>query len=264
MPLSNQRGVTLVASIILVVFASVAVLSVTTFIVQRFSESRSRQRSLQSFYLAQAGINQAIYYYRFRDATGNGYFSLGQTNVDSSNYFVIGGTAADLLMANTSAAALTSSNTRISNVTIQNATNSSTITIDRMVVSWAGAAPSRRLVEVVLNGGSVWSGTLATPANADITNFILNTTPTLYSSNYLRFNNSMAGATYVDVQFVMTDGSNKTVRFYPASNNFRFTVKAMGKTVGSNLYRTIQAEYNAFNTATGVLTDYREINTLLP
>ncbi|MBI5150549.1 MAG: hypothetical protein HZA28_07255 [Candidatus Omnitrophica bacterium] len=255
----HKRGLVLLASIILLVFASIAVLSVTTFIVQRFSGNRVQQRSLQSVYLAQAGINQAIYYYRLRDASGNGYFSLGQTNVDPTSYFILGGTFADLLMVNTATAALTNSNTRLSNVKIQNATNSNTIVIDRMIVNWSGVASDRRLTRIDINGSTLWTGSLATPADANLSpNFTLNTSPSTYSVNSLRFNLSMAGVTYIDVQFVMTDGSSKTVRIYPASNNFRFIVKASGKKTGSSLYRTIQAEYNA---NTGKVVDYREINT---
>ncbi|MBI5415975.1 MAG: hypothetical protein HZA29_04085 [Candidatus Omnitrophica bacterium] len=99
----HKRGLVLLASIILLVFASIAVLSVTTFIVQRFSEGRAQQRSLQSVYLAQAGINQAIYSYRTTGA--NAYFTPGQTTLpgDPGSSFILGGTAsagfdADFLM----------------------------------------------------------------------------------------------------------------------------------------------------------------------
>ena len=108
-----------------------------------------------------------------------------------------------------------------------------------------------------INGGNVWTGDLSSPANADITNFTLNTTPTIYNIDRLRFSGSMVGAT-ISVQFVMTDGTSKNLTVYPASNNNNFTVKATGKTTGSGIYRTLQADYNAL---TGKITTYNEINT---
>ena len=355
----HKRGVTLVTSVILIVFASVSVLSTTTFIVQRFSQNRAKSRRTQSLYLAQAGAHNALYNFRYNDTVANGYFSLGQTNVDTENYFIVGGTDADMLMVDTHLSylggALTQGEcqalgqvctdtcnatrdacraqcdadrdacraqadanrqacrnacpggpsgatcrancdtirnaeralcdairtacrqdcdtarqncrddcsaqqdacidaTKLINVFIQNATNSRTVTIDRMIVSWQNA---RNLVEIVIDGTFVWSGSLSSPADANLSpNFTLDTLPTYYSLDYLRFDGSMAGAT-VNVQFVMTDGSTQDVAFFPASNNFNFTVKSTGKTTGSNVYRTFEARYNAL---TGKVVDYGEIN----
>ena len=252
--LSGKKGLTLVASIMLIVFASIAVLGVTTFIVERFRQYNVDQLGAKCIYLAQAGVNNAAYFFRLHDAAANGYFTLGQTNLNAQNFFILGSSAADALMVNTSVSALGGTKSRDSlGLTIQNAVNSKTITIDRMVVTWNSSAT---LTAISINGASVWTGNASSPANADITNFTLNTTPTIYSVNYIRFSGTMTGAT-ISVQFIMTDGSSKTLTVYPASQNYNFTVKATGQTSNSNIYRTIQAVYNAL---TAKIIDCDEIS----
>lgn len=98
----NKKGITLITSIMLIVFASIAVVGTTVFIVQRLSLNEINLLRAKTLYLAQAGINGAVFSYRFRDLSGNGYFPLGQYNIDANNYFVLGADAADLLMVDTS------------------------------------------------------------------------------------------------------------------------------------------------------------------
>jgi len=239
----------------LIVFVSIAVLGVTVFIVEKLRQFDAEQVSARCIYSAQAGIHQAIYFFRLRDLAANGSFSLGQTNIDAGNFFTVGGTAADLLMVNTSTATTGGSGNRdFLNLRIQNATNSQTINIDRMVVTWNN---TRSLRTIRINGSNVWTGNAVSPANADITNFTLNTTPTIYSIDFLRFSGGMAGAT-INIQFVMTDGTSRSLTVLPASQNYNFTVKSTGKTAGSNIYRTIQSDYNAL---TARIINYNEINT---
>jgi len=244
----------LITAVMLIVFASVAVLGVTVFIVQRLSQSHTTRTLTSCIYLAQAGIHQAIYWFRFNDLTANGHFSLGQASIDAQNFFVLGGTAADFLMVNTANSSLGGGPNRdLDNLSLQNATDSRTITIDRMIVTWNRP---RALKIIRINNNNVWSGTASSPADVNISNFTLNTVPAIYAIDYLRFNGSMAGST-IGIQFIMTDGSAKTLTVYPASNNYRFTVKSTGQTADSNIYRTIQAEYNV---NTGKVTGYNEIN----
>lgn len=243
-------------SIILIVFASIAVLGVTTFIIQRYTQLETVERNTRCVYLAQAGIHNALYFYRFRKLTGNGYFSLGQTNIDANNFFVVGGTAADLLMVDASASYVGgTSNKYLYGLRLQNATNSKTITLNRMVVTWNN---SWKLTTIRIAGSNRWTGNLSSPANCVFTsNVALNTTPSTYAINYLLFNNAMTGAT-ISIQFFMTDGSSRSLVVLPASTNYNFTVKSTGKTAGSNMFRTIQADYN---TLTGKVFNYDEINT---
>jgi hypothetical protein len=259
--LLKKNGFILVASVILIVFVAIVIIGTTIFIVQRLSQNQAYQVKSKAIYLAQAGIQNAIYWYRYRDISANGYFSLGRTNLDANNFFVLGANAAELLMVNTNGSYLypTSGSTRfryLYGLTIQNATNSKTITIDRMIVTWNN---TRRLRVIRINGSNRWTGTLSSPADCNITNWTLNTTPSIYNINYLQFDGIMTGAT-ISTQFVMTDASTKTLTVFsvPASQNNSFTVNSTGKTIGSNIYRTAQATYNAL---TAKVTKYDEINT---
>jgi hypothetical protein len=358
--LLNNRGITLATAVLLIIMASVAVLGLTTFIIENITVVDTKRIRSNSQYLAQAGLHDVLYNFRSNDLTGTGYFTLGQTNIDADNYFVIGGTEADLLMVDTSNAFLGGTltpgqckatgracnndckdvqkvcddqcdadwqvcrdtadadkeacraacppgpsgnacrqacndvwqaakvacdavrdacknacfdiwkdcndeclgdeeacidGTKLIDAYFQNATNSQTITIDRMIVTWQN---SLNLEEIRIDGTLVWLGSLPSPADADLNpNFTLDTIPTNYLLDYLRFSGNMDGAA-VDVRFVMTDGSTRDVPFFPASNNFNFTLKSSGKTTGSNIYRTLEAEYN---TLTEKIINYYEVNT---
>ena len=251
----------LVAMVMLIVFVSIAVLGVSTFIIEGLRHAEGRRQNVAAAFLAQAGIHQSLYYYRYRDQRGNGYFTKGQTNIDAQNFFKVDSTAADTLMVRTNVATLSNVSgvpRDLTGLRIQNATNSNTITIDRIVVTWDNAS---LLQQIHIAGTNYWTGSAASPVNADLSpNFTLNTTPTIYQINRLRFSASMSGAT-VTLQFIMTDGTTRTLTAYPASNNNNFTVKAMGKTTLSNLYRTVKADYNAL---TGKIFDDEEINTIIP
>lgn len=252
----NRKGITLIASIMLIVFVSIAVLGVTTFIVERLKQVEAKRKDLQCVYLAQAGIQQAVYNFRFCDITANGYFSLGKTNIDASNFFVLGGRDADFLMVNTSGSNFTVSNKQLAGLKIQNAINSRSIIIDRIIVTRGGGGGAK-LINIYINGSSVWSGNEDLPADCNISNFTLNTTPTIYDIDYFEFDKNVSNKT-ISIQFVMTDGSSKTVDVYPASQNYNFTIKSTGKTAGSNIYRTIEADYNA---QTAKIVNYNEINS---
>lgn len=260
-PITKHRcsqGMALIAMVMLIVFVAIAVLGVSTFIIEGLRHAEARRQNVASAFLAQAGIHGSLYYFRFRDQSGNGYFTKGQTNIDAQNFFYVDATDADTLMVRTNQAALGNSDRDVTGLRIQNATNSNTITIDRIVVTWDNAS---LLQQIRINGTNYWTGSAASPVNADLSpNFTLNTTPTLYQINRLRFSAAMSGAT-ITLQFIMTDGTTRTLTAYPASDNNNFTVKAMGKTTLSNLYRTVRADYNAL---TGKIFDYEEINTVLP
>jgi hypothetical protein len=240
----NKKGFALIAALMLIVFSSIAVLGITTFIIQRLSQNKAGQIHLKCLYLAQAGINDAIYWFRLRDLTGVGYFTLGAVNVEPGERFILGGTAADRLMVNTSVTRFNPArNTDFIDLTIQNASNSQAITINRMIVSWQKTGTARRLRNIIIAGSSRWTGNLASPADCDITNYTLNTTPAIRNV-LLRFGGDMAGTVSISIQFVMTDGSIRSVAVYPASDNYTFTVKSTGKADNSNIYRTVEADYN--------------------
>jgi len=253
--LKNKNGMVLAAAVMLIIVAAVVVLGVTTFVVERLRQLEANQQETEAVYLAQAGIEAAVYNYRFRRQTGNGYFTLGQNFLEANRYYVLGGSDADLVMVDTSAAILSSNNRTLSGLVMQNATNTRALTLDRMTVTWNN---SRRLSRIRINNGTVWSGNAASGVNALIRpQAVMDAVPTQDNIDELRFSGSMVGAT-VDVRFIMTDGSFKDVRVYPASNNFNFTVSATGQRTGSTIYRTARAVYNAL---TSKIIQHEDINS---
>jgi hypothetical protein len=264
--IKQKKGLALIAAIMLIVFVSIAVLGLTVFIVQWFSQINSEQASLKCLYLAQAGIHDAIFEVRsshFPSFT-NGSFSLGQITVEPGETYHRGGTAADLLMVDTSDTS--QGGTDVEDLRIQKATNSAspTVSIDRMVVTWSKSGQSRSLQSIRIAGSNRWTGNLSSPANADLpVNYTLTGTATV-SVDRLRFSASMNGLNSMSIQFVMTDGSTKTVSVYPDSNNCVFTIKSTGRVSGSSIYRTIAADYNLMPdsySTTSRVDDIYEINT---
>jgi len=178
-------------------------------------------------------------------------------NVDANRFFVLGATGADLLIVDTSLSRATGPGRRnVSGLRIQNATNSKTITIDRMIVTWNTNA---RLNAINIDGSQLWSGNVDSPADADLSpDFTLNATPRprRYAINSIQFNQDISGAA-ISVRFMMTDGSFKDVTVFPDSEHANFTVKSTGKMNGSNIYRTVEEEYNSL---TGNIVRHKEIN----
>ena len=254
----RERGIVLTAFIMLMVVASIAILGVSTFVVQRLSQTSANRLQASTINLAQAGVHHAIYFFRFHDLSGNGYFTLGQTQIDAAQKFTLGGDPANFLMVNTSNAILAgASNQNLQGLTLQNATNSTNIVIDRMVVSWNNA---RKIREIRINGSLVWTGNKASPADCNISNVVLDAVPNTLPIDFIRFNNDMSGA-QISVQFVMVGGSMKGAAVYPASAQFNFTVKSTGKVIGETHYRTVEAQYNAL---TSTIINLKEIGQEIP
>jgi hypothetical protein len=247
----------------LIVFAGITILSATTFIIQRLLLNEANRVRTRCIYLAQAGIHNAIYWYRFNALSTNGYFSLGPTAIDSANSFVLGATAGDLLMVNNANSSLGPLSgpppkrfSSLSGLTMQNAADTDTVTIERMIVTWDN---TRDLQEIWIDSSMVWQGREQSPANCDITDFTLDAAASIYDIDSLKFDRDMSAAT-VNLGFVMSDGTSKNLTVYQAGQvlgDYCFRVKATGKTTGSNIYRSIQAEYNALSAK---ITDYREID----
>ncbi len=258
----KSRGIALIALVMLIVFVSIAVLSTTVFITGRLREEvQGSQLFAKCIYLAQAGVHNAAYSFRFNKFSGEtGFFSLDSTSVNPNETFTLSATAANLLMVDTSASLIQSSNRNVTGWNIQNATNSNSITISRMTVSWTGVPANRRLQQIWLDDTQLWpigggDGSATSGTNLAITNFTLDTDPTIYTDNILRFNNNVAGIT-ATVTFQMTDNSTQTLTIFPISQNYNFKVTSKGQVSGSTIFRSIQATYNAL---TGRITSYKEV-----
>lgn len=260
----NKKGIALVAIIILIIFVGLAVGGVTTFIAQRLIQVDTQQRDMRCRYNAQAGLHYAIYQ---RRASGSNFS--GTVTIDSNNSARVsttgggGGGAASSLIIDARAASLASGNRNLQGIVLTNS-SASPITIDRMIITWTGT--SRTLQNIVINGITVWSGSVTTsPANVNITNFTLNAGAS-YPLTRIRWSGSMNGRT-MTLQCVMTDASTTSIcTVYPApastcQASSSLTIQSTGRTAGSGMYRTVQATYN---TSTGNVSDYTEITAAVP
>ena len=266
--IKKSKGIALIAAIMLIVFVSTAVLGLSVFIGGWIRQIDVDLINTKCLYLAQAGIHDAIYKVRFThnpNAT-NGSFTLGLTTVDTGETYRRGGTAADLLMVDTSNAS--QSGQDLIGLKMQKATSavSPAVAISGLIVTWSKSGAARTLSSIRINGANIPAtiSPSSSPATATFTTpYTLNSTPTTININRIRFSGNMNGLSSMTVQFVMSDASTKTVSVFPASNNCVFTIKSTGKVAGSNIYRTIKADYNLMPTTyatTSRINDIDEIN----
>ncbi len=258
----QSKAIALIACVILIVFASLAVWGVVVFVAQRLRAHTVKETSIKAIYLAQAGLNYSLYQYRQR-----GVVFSGRVNLDASDYAVVkttigGGGASSAVIVNAVKSFLGNNNTQLQGVTVGNF-SSSPITIKKMIVTWT--LNNRAMLSIQIRGLTVWSGR-ATSSPAAV-NIISTTIPAnnAYPIN-IRFNNSMRN-TIITLQFVMSDGTiTSPCTVYPAqgslcSQSQTLSIKSMGKTTRSGIYRTVQAVYNV---STGDVNSCSEINATVP
>ena len=265
--IKEKKGIALVAAIMLIVFVSTAVLGLSVFIVGWYKQIDTDEREVRCVYNAMAGVNYALYNYRVSAALTN-----GTTPIDANNNFTVstvsggggGGGAASAIIIDATHSSLTNSNRRVSNWTIQN-NSASAITIDQITVDWQ--KNPKTLTSFVVNNTTRWTGSKSTSPAVFSVNISIPANTT-YSNNRLIFNSSAAGDAGITLAFRMTDGTTTSpCTIYPAQassctqSSGSLTIKSMGKTTGSNQYRSVQATYN---TTTGNVSDYDEIFQTVP
>gem|GEM_PF-775567 len=264
--LKRKKGLILIAVIMLIVFVSITVLGLSTFIAGWYGQINSAERQERCIYNAAAGVNYALYQYRNSGSLANGTFSIDANNNFTLSTVTSGGSggAAGALVLDATDAHLGSNNRRLLGLTIRNSSSSS-VTIDRVIVTWN--ISNRRMTQIKINGSTVWSGTASSsPADVNINNTTIpaNTTRSI---DLIQFNSTMINAT-ITLSFHMTDETTTTAcTAWPAQGSVcaqaaaGLTITSMGKTAGSNQYRSIQATYN---TDSGNISDYDEVDQVVP
>ena len=254
----------------LIIFVSIAVLGLSVFIVGWYKQINAEEREARCIYNAMAGINYAIWNYRANSSV----LTNGTSSIDADNNFTVstvsgsGGTgAASNLTINATASTLSPNKKNILNVTLKNTSLTSSIKLSQMVIYVASG--TNTLDEVRINNSNVWTvNTLigTTPVTLNMTDVTIpkNTTRNV---NRIRWVNIVSG-TIVYLGFIMSDGTTTPIcTVLPAqaspcgSSSGILTIKSMGKTTGSNQYRSVQAIYN---TTTGNVSDYDEIAQTVP
>ncbi|MBU0548188.1 MAG: hypothetical protein KJ710_06865 [Candidatus Omnitrophica bacterium] len=257
----KRKGLALIAAIMLMVFVSIAVLGLSVFIVGWYGQIDTAERGGRCIYNSAAGVHYALYQYRNSAVLTSGTFT-----IDANNNFTVSTTpdAASSLVIDATGSSLASANRNLQGVTLTNS-SSSAIIIDRIIVTWIGA--SRTLQTIRIGNSNVWATDVSlSPADCNIDDTAISAGDTVNLTR-IRWNSSMSGLT-ITLQFVMTDGSISSVcTAYPSPGStcttaaVALTIKSMGKTTGSNQYRSVEAAYNI---ATGNVSDYDEINQVVP
>lgn len=267
--IKKNKGIALIAAIMLIVFISIAVLGLSVFIASWYKQIDTDEREVRCIYNAMAGVNYALYNYRVSAALTN-----GTTAIDAFNSFTLstvsggsGGGAAGSLGVTATATSLGNSNKDILGITLTNTSLTSSITLSQMVIYIDSG--TNTLDAVRINGSDIWTNNTVigtTPVTLNMTDVTIpaNTTRTV---NRIRWTNSFSGhVAYWG--FIMSDGTTTSIcTVYPAqassctSLSGSLTIKSMGKTTGSNQYRSAQATYN---TTTGNVSDYDELFQTVP
>jgi hypothetical protein len=273
----KRKGIALIAAIMLIVFVSIAVLGLSVFIVQWFTQLNADQISAKCLYLAQAGVQDAIYQVRSKylnPSTTYGSYTTGLATVDPGETYRRGATAdsvaADFLLVNTANVSWNSGSRTLSGINVQKVLGSvlPTVTIASVNVCWTVTNGNVRNINRIIIGGTTWTGTLNSAAcpgnNANINpDVVLNTSFVPVS---LRWSGNIKLAT-VTMRFNMLDGSTKSVVLYPdasATKNCQFIINSTGEVAGSSIYRTIKATYDlipATYSTDSKIADIDEINT---
>lgn len=137
------------------------------------------------------------------------YLTNWQTGRSGGNVGISCPPEANCLVVDTTGAHLGGGGKRLEGITLGNS-HTSPITLDKMSVSWTSGTGGSSLIEIRINGSSVWSGSVGSATQVDIINIVLPAETGSIPINFIRFNSNMTGAIF-DITFTMVDSSSKTV-----------------------------------------------------
>ncbi len=261
-------------SAVLVAFAGFAFL-----LAEHLRVTSLRRNQIKAFYLAQAGIMQALYDVR-ADTDGPGgpdgnAIKLGTVPVPSDagapgpaddDVFILGGTQADFLLAAMISGSLRTApaggvcgnkpRDLLENWTLRNVADGTPISINKIAVSWEPVDSKDGLIRLDVNELTAWtaSNCAAVASGAQIVILqppILASAPP-WSVNRLWFstNRKMDNKLWIEIAFFMADDSVRRVRFRPSAplrSSASFTIKSLGEVRRGAfpfmMWRRVQAEY---------------------
>lgn len=93
------------------------------------------------------------------------------------------------------------------------------ITIDKLKVFWNphDGSEHTRAVQIIFNNGIEWAGSASSGTTLDIHDCTLNPSDLLPKELFILFDANMQGKTFM-IQFIMSDGSSKSVQFTPGGH----------------------------------------------
>lgn len=300
---ASQHGWLLAGFIVLLSSVFVAMAGISFLLAESRRAISVRQNDTEAVSLAQAGVMRALY--DVRNGTGILTTLATPQTIDAGplpgqsddDVFILGGKAADFLLANMIPASVDRANLsgvgqrdRLRNWRLRNVLGipSPALQITQMTVSW-NSPGSEGVIRIEINGARVWptSGTASAPQTSGTPIPILLTTipqNTERTGNTIWFSTSnvMQNKSFIDVAFRMSDhvassnpldASIRLARYTPAvgTRSASFTVKSVGEVRKGAFpfvtWRRLQAEYQVSSTTItnpGNLVSYRELSVKTP
>ena len=292
-PPRSTGGWLLVGLIILLSAVLIGLGGLTLLLTHHIRVVSLRQNYTKAAYLAHAGYMQAVYDFRMDDSGGSNdncyYFGevavpadLGTAGKADDDVYILGGNAADVLMANFIPGQLQTANLpgtgtrdRFDNWTVQNVNCNAApaVRIDWMTVTWSNPGAERVIRIDIPAGTSIWTGTGASGTALNVTNTTIPANTARTGRIWFSTNGTVTNASNrlpIDVAFQLSDETSVTPgtagwstrvgRYTPPANlagrSGSFTVKSQGivrrGAFPFSVWRRFQEEYrlNDDDTAT--------------
>ncbi|MBI3010069.1 MAG: hypothetical protein HYY57_03685, partial [Candidatus Omnitrophica bacterium] len=288
----SAEGFLLIGLILLLSAVMLAFGGLVPFLGEQLRTTSLRQNQTKALYLAQSGIMQAIYDFRFDGPGGidDNDIRLGEYAVPSDlgapgtaddDVFILGGEAADFLLAAMIPATFSTNSAggacggsqrhRLQNWALRNVLQTNTLPtgmlmrFSQVAVSWEPALPGEGLIRLDFNGtGADWisPGCAPVPSGSPPISIPAQTIPssTIWGQNRMWFaTTNMGSKDWIEIAFFMSDGSIRRARYVPdprTASSASFTIKAVGEVRRGafpfTTWRRLQAEYRLNDNDTNV------------
>jgi len=263
----RAAGWTLVLLIVILSSAFVAMAGSSLALSESRRVTSLRQNEIRAFYLAQAGIMRAIYDFRSGGVlTGEHVVEAGPApGTDDDDVFIIGLIPTDDVGVDMSNAKIVQpgggeklcgvSRDRLQSFKIKN-TGSDPVTITHMIVTWEPVMAGEGVIRIDLSSsGADWASPGCAPVAAGTPIDIepdrtLGSSPPHFNVRVWFATTNMETKEYIEVTFLMADGSQVSGRFDPdesGQSGTRYRVSSTGEARRGAFplvsWRTLEAEY---------------------
>ncbi len=257
----NDKGIALIAVIIIVAVTAIAVLGIATFISNALVLNTVRAAREQAIYAAQAGIYSSLYDYL---ATVPRYWVKAlNVNILGNAYYGAGRDANFLLIDADNPQTLDSGGTNnlLQRIALMNINQTQAITVNQMKVEWANFGGTLDLVTLrgVNRTVSASSGQLF--GISPVFTLLAQQSFSGPANNAWRFTATIPNNAIIIVTFYFTDGSTRKAYLFNngRSGNNEFSITATGEVRGTiNWKRTVEATYDV---GVGRITSWQEADS---
>lgn len=287
-----RSGWLLVGLIVVISAVILALVGITFYLTEHLRTTSLRQNQTRAIYLAQAGVMRELYDYRRGQE-----ISLGEQTVTAGplpgtaddDVFNLSGPDADFLLVNMrsnvdfenslycpSSGPGRVSRQRIRQWSVRNvlASGESSLTVVEMRINWSPYPPADNegILRIDLNGTSAtWTdGCTAAARNSDIDIPDRTLTPgQRWGNNQIWFTvtSGMDAKDWIDVTFILSDGTERTSRYYPSPNEDQswaeFTLRSVGEVRRGafpfSVWRRLRVEYRVCAQSGDIGTDCNDV-----